>query len=176
MNSTKRCTPSFRRLFPPATERQRQAHLDQAETHNKGHGRQEHRCLLASTRLAGHLDWPGFAQACYLERTVRSKGQETHEVAYAITSAPRPQASASELLAWSRGHWGIESHHWIRDVVFGEDGCRVKKGNAPQVLAALRNAAVNFLRLSGLSEITKNLRQNAVQVDRLLTKLGIVDL
>lgn len=107
---------------------------------------------------------------------MRSKGQETHEVAYAITSAPRRQASASELLAWSRGHWGIESHHWIRDVVFGEDGCRIKKGKAPQVLAALRNAAVNFLRLSGFSEITKHLRRNALQVDRLLTKLGIMDL
>jgi len=126
--------------------------------------------------LAGHLDWPGFAQACRLERTVRTHAKETNEVVYAITSAPRPQASARELLAWSRGHWGIESHHWIRDVVFGEDGCRVKTGKAPQVLAALRNAAVSFLRLSGLSEITKNLRRNAVQVDRLLTNLGIMDL
>lgn len=132
--------------------------------------------MLASTRLAGHLNWPGLAQACRLERTVRANGKETNEVIYAITSAPRVQANASQLLAWSRGHWGIESHHWIRDVAWGEDDCRVRKGKAPQVLAALRNAAVNFLRMSGLPEITKNLRRNAVQVDQLLTKLGIMDL
>ena len=150
--------------------------MDQAETLNKGHGRREHRRLLCSTRLAGHLDWPGFAQTCRLERRVFSKGKETSEVVYAITSASREQANARQLLNWSRGHWGIESHHWIRDVVFGEDKCRVRKGKAPQVLAIIRNAAVNFLRLSGCSEIAKNLRRNALQVDRLLTKLGILDL
>jgi len=95
---------------------------------------------------------------------------------YAITSVPRCQANAQNLLAWSRGHWGIESHHWIRDVVWGEDGCRVRTGNAPQVLAAIRNAAVNFLRLSGISEITKTLRQHALQVEVLLARLGILKL
>ncbi|MBY0458165.1 MAG: hypothetical protein K2V38_12555 [Gemmataceae bacterium] len=33
----------------------------------------------------------------------------------------------------------------MRDVTLGEDRCRVRKGNAPQVLAALRNVAV-YLR------------------------------
>lgn len=126
--------------------------------------------------MAGHLDWPGFAQACRIERRIRADGRETSEVAYAITSVPRSQANAGNLLAWSRGHWGIESHHWIRDVVWGEDGCRVRTGNAPQVLAAIRNAAVNFLRLSGISEITKTLRQHALQVEVLLTRLGILKL
>jgi len=143
---------------------------------NKGHGRQERRRLQSSTRLAGHLDWPGFAQACRIERTVRLKGRETTEVAYAITSAPRPDANAQRLLQWSRGHWGIESFHWLRDVVWGEDGCRVKTGNAPQVLAAIRNAAINFLRMSGFAEITKTVRQHALQVDILLARLGIMKL
>ena len=35
--------------------------------------------------------------------------------------------------------------HWVRDVTLGEDACRVRKGSAPQVLAALRNAAVHLL-------------------------------
>jgi hypothetical protein len=59
---------------------------------------------------------------------------------------------------------------------FGEDGSRVRKGKAPQVLAALRNAAVNFLRLPRVTEISRSLRQNAVQADRLLAALGIMDL
>jgi hypothetical protein len=70
-----------------------------------------------------------------LERTVCFT-TKTNEVAYAVTIAPRGQASARHLLAWSRGHWGVESNHWIRDISGSEDICRVRTGKAPQVLAA----------------------------------------
>jgi predicted transposase YbfD/YdcC len=54
-------------------------------------------------------------------------------VQYAITSVPRRQASAHQLLAWWRGHWGIENKlHWVRDVVLGEDSCRVRSGQLPK--------------------------------------------
>ncbi len=33
----------------------------------------------------------------------------------------------------------------MRDVTLGEDGCRVRKGSAPQVLAAVRNAVIHLL-------------------------------
>jgi hypothetical protein len=35
--------------------------------------------------------------------------------------------------------------HYVRDVTLGEDACRVRRGTAPQVLAALRNAVVHLL-------------------------------
>ena len=35
--------------------------------------------------------------------------------------------------------------HDVRDVTRGEDGCRVRKGSAPQVLAAVRNAVIHLL-------------------------------
>jgi hypothetical protein len=35
--------------------------------------------------------------------------------------------------------------HYVRDVTLGEDGCRVRKGAAPQVLAAVRNAVIHLL-------------------------------
>lgn len=45
-----------------------------------------------------------------------------------------------------REHWRIENClHYVRDVTLGEDACRVRKGGAPQVLAALRNAAIHLL-------------------------------
>jgi predicted transposase YbfD/YdcC len=163
------------RPFPPATERQRQSELDVAETRNKGHGRREHRRLQTSTRLAGHGDWPGLAQVCRLDRTTWRKGVETHEVAYAITSAPRSQAKAADVLEWWRGHWGIENRlHWVRDVQFGEDACRVRTGNAPQVLSGVRNAAISLLRSLGHTQIAQTLRENACRVDRLLYRLGIL--
>jgi predicted transposase YbfD/YdcC len=74
------------------------------------------------------------------------KGQTTEETAYGITSLAPTEANASRLLGLTRGHWGIENKlHYVRDVTLGEDGCRVRKGAAPQVLAAVRNAVIHLL-------------------------------
>ena len=55
-------------------------------------------------------------------------------------------ADAADLLELLRNHWRIENClHYVRDVTLGEDACRVRKGTAPQVLAALRNAVVHLL-------------------------------
>ena len=146
-----------------------------AETSNKGHGRRERRRLEASTRLAEHLDWPGAAQVCRIERWRRICGKEEHEVAYAITSAPREQADAATLLACNRGHLGIENRsHYVRDVTFGEDASQIEKGYAPQILAGLRNGLIAAMRAEGVKNIAAALRQNALKVPRLLAKLGIV--
>lgn len=163
------------RPFPPYSERQRQSHLSVAETSNKGHGRRERRRLEASTRLAGHLDWPGVAQVCRIERWRQIGDQPTHEVAYAVTSVPRPLADAGQLLAFNRGHWGIENRsHYVRDVTFGEDASQIEKGYAPQVLAGLRNGLIAALRAEGASNIAATLRRNALKVHQLLAKLGIM--
>lgn len=112
---------------------------------------------------------------CRLERTRWVKGGETTEVVYAITSVSRGEASAEKLLEWWRGHWGIENRlHWTRDVCFGEDRCRIRAGNAPHILSALRNAAINLLRSLGHHQIAQTLRENACRVDLLLARLGIV--
>jgi hypothetical protein len=38
-----------------------------------------------------------------------------------------------------RGHWAIEAVHHLRDVTFAEDGCQVRTGAGPPVMACLRN-------------------------------------
>ncbi len=74
------------------------------------------------------------------------KGVTTVEVVYGISSLAVEEADARRLLGLTRGHWGIENKlHYVRDVTLGEDGCRVRKGAAPQVLAAVRNAVVHLL-------------------------------
>ena len=46
-----------------------------------------------------------------------------------------------------RKHWGIEnSLHWVLDVSFREDDCRVRKGYAPENLALIRHLALNLLK------------------------------
>lgn len=141
----------------------------------KSRGRIERRHLQVSTRLAASSDWPGLAQVGCLVRTTLRNGVETTEIDYAITSVPRDQANAVQLLAWWRGHWGIENRsHYVRDVTLDEDACQICKGDAPQNLAALRNAIIAMLRLEGSTNIAAALRTCTWKSQRLLTRLGIV--
>ena len=129
--------------------------------------------MTSTTILNDHLDWPGVKQVCRLERTTLRNGKTTREVAYAITSASRARADAARLLAWWRGHWGIENkEHWVRDETFGEDRSRVRSGSAPQILASVRNLVMNWLRVRKIINIAKALRENAWNPQRLFTTLG----
>lgn len=106
---------------------------------------------------------------------MRRRGETSREVAYAITSVPREQADAATLLVWWRGHWGIENRsHYVRDVTMGEDASRIRSGAAPEVMAGFRNAAIGWLRLSGIRNIAEALRRNAARVPELLVALGIL--
>jgi hypothetical protein len=146
-----------------------------ATTLDKGHGRCERRTLKATTALNAYLDWPGVAQVGQVESVVVKDGTTAIEVRSFLTSVPRSAADAGQLLAWVRGHWSIENRsHYVRDVTMGEDASRIRKGSGPQVMAAVRNATIGFLRLTGVSNIAEALRRNASRVGELFTKLGIL--
>ena len=153
----------------------RAAELDRARTVDAHGDRVETRTLESTTMLAGYLDWPGAARVCRVRSEVKQGGVVRSEVSYAITSVPRGRASAAALLAWHRGHWGIENRvHYVRDVTMGEDGNRTRVGAGPQVLAALRNAAISQMRVAGSSNIAAALRRNAARVGDLLRTLRIL--
>jgi hypothetical protein len=94
-----------------------------------------------------------------------------------LTSVPRSEANAGQLLEWVRGHWSIENRsHSVHDVTMGEDASRVRTGSGPQVYGygAVRNATIGFLRLTGATNIAEAIRRNASRVGELFTKLGIL--
>ncbi len=102
-------------------------------------------------------------------------GARTEATRSFITCLPRTVADASELLRWVRGHWSIENgSHYVRDVTLGEDASRIRKGSGPEVMAALRNAAIGLLRSTGVTNIAEAVRRNAARVDELFAKLGIL--
>ncbi len=114
-------------------------------------------------------------QVGQVESVVTRDGKTTREVRSFITSAPRSEAGARTLLRWARGHWSIENRtHYVRDVTMEEDASRVRKGSGPQVMAALRNTAIGFLRLTGATNIAAALRRNGSRVGELFAKLGIL--
>lgn len=81
-------------------------------------------------------------------------GKRRREVVCGLTSRPSQRAGPAQLLAFARGHWAIENRlHWVRDVTFDEDRCRVRTGHAAQLLACLRNLAISLLRLAGARNI-----------------------
>ena len=122
------------------------AWLADAETttsRGQGHGRIERRTLTTSTWRNDYLiGWPEVAQAFRLVRERTADGVTTVEVVDGITSGGRVTRDGERLLAVTRDHWGIENGlHHVRDVTLGEDACRVRSGDAAQLLAAARNLA-----------------------------------
>lgn len=112
----------------------------------KGHGRIEKRTLETTPTLTAGQKWKGLKQGFRITRERTVGGKKSVEVVYGITSLSMRRANAATLLAILRDHWRIENGlHYVRDVTLGEDACRVRKGTAPQVLAAVRNVVVHLL-------------------------------
>lgn len=102
----------------------------------------------------------------------RVQGRESVETVCAITSLERERAPAQRLLSVARGHWGIENRlHWVRDESLGEDRCRVRTNEAPEILAGIRNAALWLMRATGLTNIAAALRRHAAKP---LEAIGLV--
>ena len=105
------------------------------------------------------LGWPGVRQICEVRRRVEQKGKTVTETRYAITSLGRETGPAA-LLRYIRGHWEIENRlHYVRDVTLGEDASQVRRGAAPEVMAALRNVTLGLLRLNGVKNVAAARRQ-----------------
>lgn len=79
--------------------------------------------------------------------STRDIGNETStEKRYYISSL---SSSAKSILKYTRQHWGIENQlHWVSDMSFNDDQCRIRKGNAPKNMAILRKVALNLLNIT----------------------------
>lgn len=146
------------------------AECDHAEEHFKGHGRVERRMLLALPVDEAAVNWPGAKQVVLLRRQ-RQEGKKpaVEEYHCGITSCSPQEASASQLLDAIREHWGIENRlFYVRDVTFGEDASRVRTGDAPQVMAALRNTIISLLNRVGWGNKAAALRRYAAHYEEAL--------
>ncbi len=148
---------------------------DRHQTLTKAHGRLESRTLECTTGIYDVWAWPDAAQVLRrtCDRLVLKTGKRSVEVTYGITSLSPDDAGAAELERLWRGHWTIENRkHYVRDVTLGEDRNQMHTGNAPQVLAALRNGLIDLWRAQGWRYIADAVRECAASVERTLTLLG----
>jgi len=155
----------IRLLFDPPPSLATLPLLDQreAQTHDRGHGRQDEvRHLVASTDLNDYVAWPELAQVFRLSRTWREHGQTKQALHYAITSLGPKTGPPERLLALKRGHWIIENGlHRVKDVTLGEDQSLIHQGHGPTVMALLRDAALSLLRRGGVRQIAARLRYHS---------------
>ena len=119
--------------------------MDEAETHDKGHGRIEHRrCRIIRdlSKIGDAPKWKGLQSVIEVRRIVTEKGRISESVNYYISSSSQ---SPELMLKSIRSHWAIESMHWILDVVFNEDRSTMRMGNAPANMAIVRRFVLNIL-------------------------------
>ena len=146
----------------------------QVTTLDKDHGRIEERryCLVSLPDygwLEERVSWSGLCSVGCVEshRQVRNKeGKwvESVETRYYISSLDASQKKNGLQFAESvREHWGIENTlHWVLDIAFREDDCRLRMGHAAENMAVMRHIALNLLNQEKQSKIgVKNRRLRA---------------
>ncbi len=136
-------------------------------TLDKDHGRIETRTTTVSHDVAwltGDRRHPGehrFAGLTSLVRTTTEterRGRTTIDTRYFIASARLTPERAAEAI---RHHWGIESLHWVLDVIFKEDLSRLRRGHGAQNMALVRRLAFNMVRAGKGKHSIKTTRKAA---------------
>lgn len=119
------------------------------ETLEKGHGRIEKRVytVITDQEYLTYLNpdgsWKKLNSIGHVVATRTIKGITSQENRYYILSITQAQQFAHAV----RNHWGIEnSLHWVLDVDFKEDQCRIRSGYADQNMAVLRHMAINLIK------------------------------
>jgi len=109
--------------------------------------------VLVSQDLVEYLAWPGLTHVWQLKREVThlKTNQTTTEVAVGIARLLTKEDPARQIIDLVRGHWSIENRlHRQRDVIFLEDRSTIRKKNAPQVMAALKNLVLSIYHSFGV--------------------------
>ena len=135
---------------------------------DKNHGRLETRRAALVTDVSWmdkpmRENWKKLAGVGMIESEQEIKGKISIERRYFIVSAG--VRTVEQFAHAARAHWGVEAMHWVLDVIFREDDCRVRKGHAARNLSAIRKFALCALRNDTLHP-DRSLRRRRKLADR----------
>lgn len=112
------------------------------------HGRIETRKIWVTTALNHYLNFPHVRQAFMIERESIAKktGKVSRETVYGVTSTAEDEATPEQILGDNRGHWRVESCHYIIDWNYDEDRSLIRTGFGPENITRLRRFAIGLLK------------------------------
>jgi predicted transposase YbfD/YdcC len=120
---------------------------DHHTTIDADHGRLETRnyWITADIECLGVKgSWAHIASVGLVESHREVGGAVSSEQRFFLTSLPCDAVRFAQAV---RQHWGVENAlHWVLDVSFREDDCRIRQGHGAQNMAVLRHMALNLLR------------------------------
>ena len=113
--------------------------------------------------------WPGLKGVVIVESQRGIDGKITRETRYYITSLSVPAQTIGPMI---RDHWAIEnSLHWVMDMVFRDDECRVRTDHAPANFTTLKHMANNLARRAPGKDLVRLKRKTAAWDDDFLASL-----
>lgn len=136
-------------------------------TVEKGHGRIETRIYTASANvdwITSDRSYPGAPRFTNIKTLVKVLNRTEHadrctfDTRLYISSAA---LDIERLANGARGHWGVESMHWLLDVVFKDDLSRYRSGHGAKNMATLRRFALGLVRANKTKGSVKTKRKSA---------------
>lgn len=148
---------------------------DEKETIDAGHGRIDVRLCRVTADIdrlrQSHPEWVGIKSVVRItsQRIDKKTGNVVEKERYYITSLAQ---DAEKILACVRAHWSIENAlHWVLDVHFREDSCRMRTDHGATNLATIRKIAFNLFKASGEKKTMKRHRTTALINQQYRTKI-----
>ena len=121
--------------------------ISQDTTVDGDHGRIETRKTIVIHDvgwLQERHNWPGLQAVVMVESRREIQGKIEQETRFYITSLVMIAALLGPVI---RSHWAIEnSLHWVMDMVFRDDECRVRTEHAPANFTTIKHMAHNLIR------------------------------
>ena len=94
-----------------------------------------------------------------VNRTRELKDKTTQETSYYITSLT---SDVKDVAKYIRRHWAIEnSQHWVLDVTFREDECKIYAEDGAKNLATIRRKLLNLIKSHPLKDSVAGKMQRA---------------
>lgn len=162
-----------------------QTQIETASQSKRAKGKLTTCTITVSQDLNDYLAWPGLTHVWQLKREVTNikSGKTTTEVAVGIARLLKAAVEGGEenapaqLIDLVNGHWSIENRlHRQRDVVFSEDRSTIRKNNAPQVFAALKNLVISIFHRASVRYFPTAFRRFLAYPEELFELLGLTNL
>lgn len=147
--------------------------MQSASKVGKGHGRIEKRTAFVTQKidwLTQKIEWKKLICIGAVNTEFESKKGRSSEWHYYISSRP---LTPEELLHHARMEWSVESMHWLLDVHFEEDWCRVEDKTVQSNLNIFRKAAINLIKIFKSRTESKN-AISKIMLDCLLDTANIL--